>query len=187
MKKQFVILLFLFLFNISSQPILVNSSNQLGAEEMNFVDMRSPEQLESNYFIFSSGFPLTIKDVCQLIYSKVIGIPGIFIEKIEGSFFDDYLNKYIQGCLFLISGTWSQLGENPSPIDQISNLLTEEGWTQNYEYSADGPDGTTFSLRKGDDCCIVHGRWDGGDDSDTTYIPLDNYQVIVLVGKLSVK
>lgn len=185
MKKQFILLVLSFFFsNISSQPIPINSSYQSVIADQHFEDKTSPRQSCSKNSITNFNLSQILMDVCKIIYSKIIGTPGIFIERIEGSFYDDYLLKYIHGCVFLISGTWSKLGENPSPLDQISDLLIKEGWTQNYEYSADGPDGTTFSLRKGDDWCIVRGRWDGGDDSDTTYVPLDNYQVIVFIGKL---
>ena len=176
MKNQFIVLVLVFIFflDVSSQPILSDHSNQ-------------SRQLYSNNSFRDFDLSQTLQDVCELIYSKILGTPGAFIEKIEGSFYDDYLQKYIHGCMFLISGTWSQLGKNPSPIDQISDLLTKEGWSQNYEYSADDPDGTTFSLIKDGNWCIVHGRWDCGDDSDSTYVPLDNYQVIVLCGKLAEK
>lgn len=177
MKNQFIVLVLVFTFflDVSSQPILTDHSNQ-------------SVQSYSNNSFWDFDLSQTLQDVCELIYSKILGsTPGAFIEKIEGSFYDNYLNKYIHGCMILISGTWSQLGKNPSPTDQISDLLTKEGWSQNYEYSADGPDGTTFSLIKDGNWCIVHGRWDGGDDSDSTYVPLDNYQVIVLCGKLAEK
>ncbi len=57
--------------------------------------------------------------------------------------------------------------------------LSDRDWTQRTAYSSDGPDGTSFSFCKDDVMCIVRGRWDGGDDADSTYVPSDVYQIIV--------
>jgi len=43
--------------------------------------------------------------------------------------------------------------------------------------SADGPDGTVQSVHHAGVTCLVEGRWDGGDDSDTTYVPSDTVEV----------
>jgi len=104
MRNQFIVLVLVFIFflDVSSQPILSDHSNQ-------------SRQLYSNNSFRDFDLSQTLQDVCELIYSKILGTPGAFIEKIEGSFYDDYLHKYIHGCMFLISGTWSQLGENPRP------------------------------------------------------------------------
>ncbi len=47
------------------------------------------------------------------------------------------------------------------------------GWTPLYHYSADGPDGTDMGYQRGTVRCLVERSWDGGDDSDTTYVPAD--------------
>ncbi len=47
------------------------------------------------------------------------------------------------------------------------------GWTPLYHYSADGPDGTDMGYQRGTVRCLVEQSWDGGDDSDTTYVPAD--------------
>jgi hypothetical protein len=44
---------------------------------------------------------------------------------------------------------------------------------------ADGPDGTVFGFSKDGVLCVVRGRWDGGDDADSTYVPSEVYQVMV--------
>ena len=35
--------------------------------------------------------------------------------------------------------------------------------------------------------CLMHGRWDGGNDSDSTYVPLDVYQMTILCTRLDRK
>ena len=188
MKSKFIILVLFFLIsfsNISSNQILVDNFNQSGIEDLYLGEKALQTQLTSDNIILSSDNSQSKKDDCNLIYSAMLDLPGAFVNKIEGSFYDDYLKKYIDGCLLLISGTWSELGENQDPINLIFNLLSDNGWSQYVEYSADGPDGTIFSLIKDDDWCIVKGQWNGGDDADSTYVPSDAYQIIVMCGRLS--
>jgi len=45
--------------------------------------------------------------------------------------------------------------------------------------SADGPDGTVQGAYRVGVTCVVERCWDGGDDSDTTYVPSDTIQVRV--------
>ncbi len=47
------------------------------------------------------------------------------------------------------------------------------GWVPLYKMSADGPDGSDLAYQKGRVRCLVEQSWDGGDDSDTTYVPAD--------------
>ncbi len=188
MKNIFIVfgLLFLLSFsNISSNEISVDNYNQSGIEDLYLGEKALPKQLTSDNIILSSDNYHSNKDDCNLIYSAMLGLPGAFVNKIEGSFYDDYLKKYIDGCLLLVSGTWTELDENQDPINLIFNFLSDNGWSQYVEYSADGPDGTIFSLIKDDDWCIVKGQWDGGDDADSTYIPSDAYLIIVMCGRLS--
>ena len=44
---------------------------------------------------------------------------------------------------------------------------------------ADGPDGTSFTAIKMNVFCVVEGHWDGGDDSDPSYVPSTRYEVVV--------
>jgi hypothetical protein len=61
--------------------------------------------------------------------------------------------------------------------DLPHDILNEEGWCG--DRMADGPDGTSYMAIKEDIFCAVEGRWDGGDDSDPTYVPSPRYEVIV--------
>lgn len=45
------------------------------------------------------------------------------------------------------------------------------GWARLWEFQADGPDGTSAVFQLVPVRCLVEERWDGGDDSDTTYVP----------------
>ena len=62
-------------------------------------------------------------------------------------------------------------------IDSLLAWLAARGWNDRTLISADGPDGTVLGVRRGGVLCRVEGRWDGGDDSDTTYVPSDTLEV----------
>ena len=58
------------------------------------------------------------------------------------------------------------------PDDQaVARALDEAGWSQNPYYGADGADGTVFAYFSREAICRVEGRWDGGDPTDSTYVP----------------
>ncbi len=66
---------------------------------------------------------------------------------------------------------------NYAPIDSLLEWLKGLGWLDRTTLSADGPDGTLHGVRRSGVTCLVEGRWDGGDDSDPTYVPSDTMEV----------
>jgi hypothetical protein len=62
-------------------------------------------------------------------------------------------------------------------VDTLIRTFTRRGWSDRTMMSADGPDGTVQSVHHAGVTCLVEGRWDGGDDSDTTYVPSDTIEV----------
>jgi hypothetical protein len=65
------------------------------------------------------------------------------------------------------------------PNERLQNALTTAGWAPLYGYSADGPDGGILGLVSRRFLCVVEGQWDGGDDSDSTYVPAPGCEVTV--------
>ncbi len=63
------------------------------------------------------------------------------------------------------------------PVDSIMRWFGERGWLDRTLISADGPDGTVQGVRRATVTCLVEGRWDGGDDTDSTYVPSDTIEV----------
>jgi len=53
----------------------------------------------------------------------------------------------------------------------IGKALEAAGWVADAQYDADGPDGTVFALVCREALCEIEGHWDGGDATDTTYVP----------------
>lgn len=57
------------------------------------------------------------------------------------------------------------------PLSRLEYALGEAGWTAHPAYIADGPDGGVMGFVSKRHFCVVEGHWDGGDDSDSTYVP----------------
>jgi hypothetical protein len=125
--------------------------------------------------------------LCQQIVAIVSPTPGTLVAAVDGALYDDIAQRERSGCLIMISGTWPALQREKSPIDRVFDALTAQGWTQSPNYGADGPDGTLVGLEKDGLFCLMQGRWDGGDDSDSTYVPLDVYQMTILCTRLDGK
>ena len=64
-----------------------------------------------------------------------------------------------------------------SPIDTLVAGLRQRGFIDLRLISADGPDDTVQGYHRYPATCIVEGHWDGGDDSDSTYVPSDTMEV----------
>lgn len=123
--------------------------------------------------------PPTGCDECEYVHALVDTIPGTISEVVQGSFHEDITRRDRPGCMLIISGSWAELGDGPDPANLLFDVLTAEGWEPGIA-SGDSPDGTFFVLVKGDIILFVMGEWDGGDDSDSTYVPSEVYQIVVI-------
>ena len=65
------------------------------------------------------------------------------------------------------------------PMLRLERRLGEAGWTAHHAYIADGPDGGVMGFVSKRHFCVVEGRWDGGDDSDSTYVAKPGCRVTV--------
>jgi hypothetical protein len=57
------------------------------------------------------------------------------------------------------------------PIEAIEDAVQNAGWAQANGYAADGADGGDLGFVTHKFFCLIEGKWDGGDESDTTYVP----------------
>ncbi len=86
----------------------------------------------------------------------------------------------VAACVVL---TYQEHGNRSSaPVDTAAQRLeyalalvrgTGEGWVPLYHFQADGPDGGSMAYQRGRVRCLVERGIDGGDDSDSTYVPAD--------------
>lgn len=118
-------------------------------------------------------------EACQHAHALVDTIPGTISEVVQGSFHEDITRRDRPGCMLIISGSWAELGDARDPANLLFDVLTAEGWEPGIA-SGDGPDGTFFVLYRNDVILFVMGEWDGGDDSDSTYVPSEVYQIVVI-------
>ena len=65
------------------------------------------------------------------------------------------------------------------PMSKLEYALYAAGWAPDYGYAADGPDGGVLGFVSKESLCVVEGRWDGGDDADSTYVPEVGCEVTV--------
>ena len=78
-----------------------------------------------------------------------------------------------RGCVLRVEGTFRPGPQFEDPSGTIWRAFTDEGWVPGQHFMADGPDGGTFSMVSLGALCITYGEWDGGDDSDSTYVAGD--------------
>jgi len=124
---------------------------------------------------------------CAEVYHLVQAVPGTIVTRYESTLRTDFLQRDLTGCLVLAAGAWSELAGRSCPGDSICQHLSKRGWKQEPRYSADGHDGTFFTFSKDGIWCFVRGFWDGGDDVDTTYVPRDAYQFVILCAEFDGK
>jgi len=133
-----------------------------------------------------------LEETCEHVYQQLSSGPyDNLIQTTEN--FTDKSERY-NGCVIRFSGNGTKItqGQDPGtllgttlpfcpdgkiPPDLLPDSLNSEGWCA--DLMADGPHGTFYRAIKENIFCIVEGHWDGGDDSDPTYVPSPRYEAIV--------
>jgi hypothetical protein len=94
-----------------------------------------------------------------------------------------YAKAQSAGCEFVARGSdavWSS-----SLFEAMEKAFQKAGWmSMAATYSADGPDGSDLGYSHDGLLCVIEGRWDGGDDIDTTVIPGPEFDVFVTCAPL---
>ena len=111
----------------------------------------------------------------QTILSLLTTVPGLRIKQSECTIEDDRYLQKVLGKVITIEGSFKSFKEGQTPDRILLEKLREQGWKEDLASMADGPDGTAFALRKNPVLCMFQASWDGGDCTDTTYIPDDRY------------
>jgi hypothetical protein len=64
------------------------------------------------------------------------------------------------------------------PLNDVTERAMAAGWTERDKLLlADGPDGSVLAVSRGNIACVISGSWDGGDDSDSTYVPSPGFEI----------
>jgi hypothetical protein len=103
---------------------------------------------------------------------------GMTVVRLSGRF-EDPFGGGITSCRLMIHGRFRMKPPYDDAIKLLERYFERAGWKSDEECSADGPDGTVWGVRRGGVRCLVEGRWEGEDDSDTTYVPRPEYDVTV--------
>lgn len=93
---------------------------------------------------------------------------ALAVRRQDGSFTDSFDGKPRVGCRLTATGSFAALGDRTGPVDELLRAFERRHWSMDLRYQADGPDGSDVGLRRRETLCLIVGRWDGGDDSDTS-------------------
>jgi hypothetical protein len=133
----------------------------------------SPPQAAS---VADSSVDVGAQAACQVGDTLLRQVPGTVLRWSPAVAFDSLWHGATNRWACRVAA----VGRVPStyaPIDSLLEWLKARGWLDHTTISADGPDGTIQGVRRSGVTCLVEGRWDGGDDADTTYVPSDTMEV----------
>jgi hypothetical protein len=124
-----------------------------------------------------------LEEVCNFVHEKLRAVERSELTMTRGEFVHDGM-RY-KGCITKLKGDSTKVAGPYYPSDLFYPFKDSPryrlGWRVDQE--ADGPDGTSFRIFKGNTFCLIEGSWDGGDDSDPEYIPDTEFEVVVRCGK----
>lgn len=112
-----------------------------------------------------------VGDACDFVSRKVSTFKGGLYRQAPDTFEDE--GKIYRGCVVTVVGDRNKVPDRFPPADgpypEPGSPAASAGWKADRE--ADGPDGTSYRILRGNVFCLVSGSWDGGDASDTKVIP----------------
>jgi hypothetical protein len=111
-----------------------------------------------------------VSDACDYVSRTVSTFKGGLYRQEPETFEDE--GKIYRGCVVIVVGDRNKVpGRFPpvdSPYPKAGSAAAKAGWKADRE--ADGPDGTSYRISRGNVFCLVSGYWDGGDRSDPRVI-----------------
>ena len=73
---------------------------------------------------------------------------------------------------------WRNENAREAPLSDVVDRAMAAGWAERGKLLlADGPDGSVEAVSRGNVACLISGSWDGGDDSDSTYVPSPGFEI----------
>lgn len=84
------------------------------------------------------------------------------ISQANAPFSDPIQGQSGTACRLTAQGTGKEFGNFVEVADKIRALLTEQGWTEDHAYMADGPTGTAAGFRKGSALALMSVGWQPG-------------------------
>jgi hypothetical protein len=134
--------------------------------------------------LFSCGKPAfggELDEACGFAYKKLKSVDSAQVSQTKGTF--TYRGRQYRGCITKLIRDRSRISDAQNPGSLLypfkDSPVYRAGWRADIESEADGPDGTAFRMIRRNTFCFVEGKWDGGDDGDSRYVPPKRYEVIV--------
>jgi hypothetical protein len=119
---------------------------------------------------------------CDAVQEVIAGRLGVRVERADSvSYENEFIDARRTGCALRALGHFSSRPDTVGSVSvdgDVAAGLTAAGWIAMTHYSADGPDGSAFAMRSRETVCLFRASWDGGDDSDTTYVPSDEWELV---------
>ena len=162
------IVLFLAVASCAREPVKQTSRTggahpiaaAAGAPDTTFESTLSPVE--------PADIPAAIRSACDTAMMLVHETLGLVPRRHEGRFTDSFQSTPRIGCRLVAIGASGTARDSTPPVDALERAFSRHRWGMDLRYAADGPDGSDVGLRFRDVLCVVVGRWDGGDDADTT-------------------
>jgi hypothetical protein len=106
-----------------------------------------------------------LSDACFFMAGHLPRPEGALMFGVPDAFLDEFdTERVYRGCVHTLVGDWRQMPDDADLFRDLAAAALAQGWL--LDNQADGPDGTSFRLRRGNLVCLVAGRWDGGDDME---------------------
>lgn len=116
---------------------------------------------------------------CADVVRILAAFPTLAVNRAQGEVRNHRTGEVGLGCRVEMKGSAAAFRESGAPDIGLRERFAGLGWSEDYEYAADGPDGSVFAFRRGSVLCLFRAQWDGGDDSDPSYVPDDRYDMEV--------
>lgn len=119
-----------------------------------------------------------VLEACAVVSKVLSDVPVVSLEQSNVLVEDERSHRKGDGCQVRLLGSRPEFAGGDTPDQQVRTVLPVSGWLEDYDYGADGPDGTAFALRKDTVLCQFRAMWDGGDITDSTYVPDPRYELV---------
>jgi hypothetical protein len=130
----------------------------------------------------SAGYP-SLGGACKAIERIMAERLAVGIKRADSvTYENEFVRARRTGCELIARGTFNVTSTDSTGSRDIGGSLADglsgAGWVDIPRYTADGPDGSIFGMRSRETVCIIRGSWDGGDDSDSTYVPSPEWEFV---------
>ena len=125
--------------------------------------------------------PADVQAVCTTV-ATFWAQRGAQVRAVDSLFVPPLGDTAVAACVVQATeahGGRSKIGGSAAGADAVQDAVpalvasTRPHWVGLRRYVADGPDGNLVGYQRSVVRCTVASSWDGGDDSDSTYVPED--------------